>query len=184
MAADIKESDLKYRFPFSVSDYLIRFADSEAHSGSSQWAVDFLLPEGTEVLAAADGRVVNFKDDSDRCGPNPSFADDANYITLDHGPEHSQYVHLKYRSVVVEVGDIVEIGQVIGYTGSTGWTTEPHLHFMVFKAFLSGQFESRRMRPLPLTWHSIQRQFRLAERHPEQVTPAWLGFMHIVTKGS
>lgn len=55
-------------------------------------------------------------------------------ITLKHdNEEYSQYGHLKYRGALVKLNEKVKTGQPIALSGNTGFTTEPHLHFQVFK---------------------------------------------------
>ena len=55
-----------------------------------------------------------------------------NYVMIDHGTnEYSLYAHLQPDSVRVHVGDKVKAGNVIGKLGSSGNSTEPHLHFHV-----------------------------------------------------
>ena len=57
-----------------------------------------------------------------------------NFVTLTHGNgEETRYYHLKEGSVVVNVGDVVEKGQVIGFMGKTGYVTGTHLHFEIRK---------------------------------------------------
>lgn len=46
----------------------------------------------------------------------------------------AHYVHLNFEGALVEVGDIVEANQPIGISGMTGFTTIPHLHFVLYKA--------------------------------------------------
>ena len=112
---------------------------------------------GAEILAAADGKVVAVKTDVVEDATTlrqPGEAVDAygervgayqmqlvmkdinaiagNYVAIDHGNgEVSVYAHLKPGSVSVKVGDGVKAGQVIGLLGSSGNSTEPHLHFQV-----------------------------------------------------
>jgi murein DD-endopeptidase MepM/ murein hydrolase activator NlpD len=112
----------------------------ESHTGSSRWAIDFLVPDGTPVLAAADGTVVALKLDSKEWGSHSDFADKANYIVIDHGGEFSQYCHLAPAKVQIfpkgldmYVGKVVRREECIGHVRKTGWTTIDHLHFMVFR---------------------------------------------------
>lgn len=55
-----------------------------------------------------------------------------NYVVIDHGNGYTtEYYHLKYGTICVEVGDVVSAGQKIGYMGSTGYSTGAHLHFQL-----------------------------------------------------
>lgn len=88
------------------------------HSGT-----DLAAPWGAPVYAVADA-VVNF------VGPHGGHG---NYIRLDHGGAVSTgYGHLS--RFAVASGMRVRAGQVIGYVGSTGLSTGPHLHYEVFRA--------------------------------------------------
>ena len=112
---------------------------------------------GADVLAAADGRVISAandqpedpsamqhpdetqeayfarlqKEQGERLAKGPT-AITGNYVMIDHGKnEYSLYAHLQPGSVRVRVGDDVKAGDVIGKLGSSGNSTEPHLHFHV-----------------------------------------------------
>jgi murein DD-endopeptidase MepM/ murein hydrolase activator NlpD len=112
---------------------------SPAHSKRLCNAVDFYVPEGTPVLAAADGKVVEVKDDSDENGIEIEFWDKGNYIDIEHeNREFTWYEHLKYKGILAKKGNIVKKGQVIGYSGNTGFTENPHVHFQVNKYFGKG----------------------------------------------
>jgi murein DD-endopeptidase MepM/ murein hydrolase activator NlpD len=50
----------------------------------------------------------------------------------------ADYVHLRYGGVLVEVGEEVRAGDVIGLSGNTGYSTQPHLHFAVHQPTLFG----------------------------------------------
>jgi murein DD-endopeptidase MepM/ murein hydrolase activator NlpD len=83
--------------------------------------IDIGVPTGTTVAAAADGKVIIAGWDDGGCG---------NYIVLDHGGRLStQYCHLSH--IFVGVGQVVQRGQAIAASGSTGNSTGPHLHFGV-----------------------------------------------------
>jgi hypothetical protein len=102
------------------------------HTGSDfaidQWAG---MDEGRQVVAAAEGTVVATNDgEFDRC----STADcgDANYVIIEHpNGRRTWYWHLKQWSVAVSVGQYVTCGTHLGYVGSSGRSTGPHLHFEV-----------------------------------------------------
>ncbi len=110
--------------------------DSPAHVGRLKFGIDFQVPEGTPIRAALDGLVVDVKQDSDVGGPDESFDKYGNYIEIRHEKdEYSIYEHIKQNGSLVKVGDNVKRGDVIGYTGATGWLAHlgPHLHFDVHK---------------------------------------------------
>jgi murein DD-endopeptidase MepM/ murein hydrolase activator NlpD len=94
-------------------------------------ALDFDMPEGTAVCAAREGIIYGYKDDSDEGGPFSKYKNKANYIIVKHDDgSFGCYWHLKKNGVVVKNG-IVAKGQLIGYSGATGFTLSPHLHFSV-----------------------------------------------------
>lgn len=130
----MKESYWLYAMPFSKEIRVRESTDSPAHAGPYCHAIDFLMPDGSMVLVPKSGKIIQVKDDSNRGGPSKEFEDDLNYITIAHGAnEFSQLCHLGFRKALVREGQEVSMGQLIAYTGSTGWTYEPHLHFMVFQ---------------------------------------------------
>ena len=101
-----------------------------SHNGPGKYSVDFSVPKGTPVLACRPGIVVDVKSDSDRGGPDKSFADDANHIFIQHEDDTiGQYLHLQKDGVLVKEGQYVNAGEKIGFSGNTGWATGPHLHF-------------------------------------------------------
>ncbi|RIV83485.1 M23 family peptidase [Aurantiacibacter xanthus] len=82
--------------------------------------VDLAAPTGTPVYATADGMV----------GMAQPFSSYGNYVQIEHGGAmQTRYAHLS--SYVVNVGDNVQKGDLIGYVGSTGRSTGPHLHYEV-----------------------------------------------------
>ncbi len=86
--------------------------------------VDFSAPAGTPVHAVASG-VVTFAGRSGHYG---------NHIEIEHpNPYSTSYSHLKGFVRGLRVGSAVRKGQVIGYVGSSGMATGPHLHFMLFR---------------------------------------------------
>ena len=87
--------------------------------------VDFGARAGTPIMAAGDGVVLR----ADRFG---SFG---NYVRIRHANGYeTAYAHLQGFARGLEKGDRVEQGEVIGYVGSTGRSTGPHLHYEVHRA--------------------------------------------------
>jgi murein DD-endopeptidase MepM/ murein hydrolase activator NlpD len=110
------------------------------HKGSfSKYAIDFDMQVGQTVCAMRDGIVVKTVSKFNKGGIGKKYRDLANYIVLYHEDGlFTQYVHLKKDGVLVKVGDSVKKGQAIGYSGNTGMSTAPHLHFAVFKPTEAG----------------------------------------------
>ena len=123
-----------YRLPLpldSIDEWWVR--SSRAHVGDMKHAVDFGCDEGTPIYSAKGGLVVWVKNDSDVGGPQWKYYEEGNRIVLKHTRgEYTAYEHLQFGGVLVEVGQRVRKGQLIGYSGNTGFTRGPHLHFEVF----------------------------------------------------
>lgn len=113
--------------------------DSPAHIGNLCNSIDFTVQVGIEVYAAANGTVIAIKDDSNVSGDDPKYWYKGNYILIKHDGEFTLYEHLKFKGVVVKVRDKVKQGQVIGYSGNTGYSYNPHLHFECQKYFGDGE---------------------------------------------
>jgi murein DD-endopeptidase MepM/ murein hydrolase activator NlpD len=87
------------------------------------YGMDFSAPTGTEVFATGSGVVERIQRSKIGFG---------NHITIDHGYGfETLYAHLS--AFNVKVGQKVKRGDIIGYVGSTGTSTAPHLHYEVHK---------------------------------------------------
>lgn len=105
------------------------------YSHQGERAYDFDLPEGTPIHAARGGRVVYVKQDSTRHGEDPSFAQYANHVWIEHDDGTlGRYLHIKHGGARVRVGQRVQAGVKIALSGNTGFSRAPHLHFEVAAA--------------------------------------------------
>jgi murein DD-endopeptidase MepM/ murein hydrolase activator NlpD len=127
----------RYRLPFAP-DQAFRihqaFGGMFSHKDSENYhAVDFAMPIGTPVHAARAGRVMQIEEDFFRAGLNMARdAERANVVRILHSDgSYAVYAHLDLESVQVGVGQYVEAGEVIARSGNTGFSTGPHLHFVV-----------------------------------------------------
>ena len=136
-------------------DFVRIGANSLPYSGTGTSFTDYYA-YGQPVLAAADGQVIAVLDDEpedatllQRAGEpleayvqriverqNQQLSRGArgivgNHIVIRHGTEYSLYAHLKPGSVRVKPDELVTRGQEIAAVGSSGSSTEPHLHFQV-----------------------------------------------------
>ncbi|TAE46700.1 MAG: M23 family metallopeptidase [Cytophagales bacterium] len=109
-------------------------------SHQKEYAIDFDIPIGTKIMAAREGIVIETKDDSDSGGKTKEFANQGNFIRILHDDATTGiYFHLKKNGVAVKVGNKVEKSQLIGYSGNTGWSTAPHLHFEIRQNSFEGK---------------------------------------------
>jgi len=100
-------------------------------SHKNKAALDFGMEEGTPVYAARGGIIYSFKDESNEGGPFTKNEKKANYIIIKHNDgSFGCYWHLQKNGVVVKKGTVAK-GELIGYSGSTGFVLRPHLHFTV-----------------------------------------------------
>jgi murein DD-endopeptidase MepM/ murein hydrolase activator NlpD len=112
---------------------------SPAHQGNLRNSIDFYAPEGTPVLAAASGKVVDIRTTSYESGIATFFWDRGNFIEIEHeNGEYTHYEHMLPNSTQLKVGDRVVEGQIIGRVGKTGFADKPHLHFQVHKYIENG----------------------------------------------
>ena len=113
--------------------------DDGIHTGRGHAGLDFGVPLGTPILAAANGTIVDFEDgwpyvdDPDNDTSSTGFG---NYVVIltyiDGEPVWHTYGHLDQGSVDAQrfsLHQIVKEGQQIGAVGSSGRSTGPHLHF-------------------------------------------------------
>ena len=125
-------SDFAYRLPLDAASLRIgqfpqgRFSHAD---DENRHAIDFAVPIGTPVLAARDGIVMQVED----AFPDaPGKLSEANFVRILHRDgSMSVYAHLQRASAVVEAGQRVEAGQLIARSGNSGYSSGPHLHFVV-----------------------------------------------------
>jgi TP901 family phage tail tape measure protein len=101
-----------------------------AHHNNLPRATDFGVPVGTPVRAAMNGSVVTSADLHGGPG-NGGYRSYGRYIVVQSGNDKTLYAHLSQRGVAA--GSIVRAGQTIGYSGNTGNSTGPHLHFETWR---------------------------------------------------
>jgi murein DD-endopeptidase MepM/ murein hydrolase activator NlpD len=127
------DSSYIYTLPFKNRKkvFLIQGYES-SFSHKSERALDFKIKKGTWICAARGGRVQSVKEDSDKGGLKPENLSDGNYISIRHEDGSTAlYYHLEKEGVLVQEGDTVITGQLIGRSGNTGYSAFPHLHFEV-----------------------------------------------------
>jgi murein DD-endopeptidase MepM/ murein hydrolase activator NlpD len=103
--------------------YVTRGSGGESRYQGPHPGVDVAVPVGTEIRAAGGGLVVE-------AGENPEYG---KFVRVQHSDQYETlYGHTS--SLLVRTGDRVTSGQPIAYSGNTGRSTGPHLHFEVRRA--------------------------------------------------
>ncbi|MDF0513898.1 peptidoglycan DD-metalloendopeptidase family protein [Agromyces sp. H3Y2-19a] len=131
------------QWPFAIGVHIgDRFGYRDcAGCSSDHHGQDFNPGYGAEIQSIADGVVVNSTDEGGSLGT---------VVMIDHQIDGqtvtSVYAHMISGSRLVEEGDTVEVGQVIGQTGNTGMSTGPHLHFEIRIGGMDGEWVD------PLEW--------------------------------
>ena len=116
------------RFPLEFTSITSHFTESRFHpilkTNLPHTGVDFAAQRGTPVRAVGDGVI-------SEAGWNGSYG---KAIDIKHDSTYmSRYAHLDSFAVGIRSGATVTKGQIIGYVGSTGRSTGPHLHFELYK---------------------------------------------------
>jgi murein DD-endopeptidase MepM/ murein hydrolase activator NlpD len=131
----LSDSSPIYELPFLPKKSVLLIQGYQSiFSHKNQYASDFKVNTGSKIFAARDGIVVKAKEDSKIGGLGRKFLNKGNHVIIMHSDSTcAAYWHLKYEGVNVEVGDTIQTGELIGYSGNTGYSAFPHLHFEVFK---------------------------------------------------
>ncbi len=131
----VKHNDsYRYLLPYKKRRKLIQgnFGSFSHDHIASNHAFDFGTKIGDTIYAAREGKVVMIKENSKKYGRTRKFINDGNYDIIQHNDgTTASYFHLNFNGALVEKGAIVKRGQAIGISGMTGFTTIPHLHFVV-----------------------------------------------------
>ncbi len=112
-------------------------------------AIDYAAPEGTPVMSVGSGRVARI-----------AYSRSAGkYIEIHHGSKYrSRYIHLSGYADGIKVGMKVEGGDCIGYVGSTGLATGPHLDFRFWEEGRAVDYSDMELpNGDPIGWRSLPR---------------------------
>lgn len=126
-----------YRLPFALaSSWRVSqaYPDAMTHSDPSNvHALDFVMPIGTGIYAARAGVVIEIADKYFSAGLDPDTdLARANIVRVLHDDgTMSLYAHLNWNSIRVRPGQSIERGEYLADSGNTGFSSGPHLHFVV-----------------------------------------------------
>ncbi|CAN5336408.1 peptidoglycan DD-metalloendopeptidase family protein [soil metagenome] len=133
----VHDPPVPYRAPFTpATSFTVSQAYPSAFSHQDEenrYAVDFAMPIGTPVYAAREGLVMEVAGQFFESGMDPAeHGSRANLVRVLHADgTMAIYAHLNWESVRVVPGAQVHRGQYIADSGNTGFSTGPHLHFVV-----------------------------------------------------
>lgn len=126
-----------YRLPYALaSDFVVSqaFPDTVTHADeANRYAIDFVMPVGTGVYAARAGVVIEVASEYFESGVDlATDGSRANIVRVLH-PDGTMalYAHLNWNSIRVVPGQRVARGEHLADSGNTGFSTGPHLHFVV-----------------------------------------------------
>lgn len=157
---DLKEYDVDYPYylPFRKGEsYMLSQGYNGKSSHANENALDFTMPVGTHILAARGGFVYQVEDSNTKHCPSPACEKYNNKIIIYHSDgTFAEYTHIKRRGAKVKSGDIVEKNQLIAESGNVGWSSGPHLHFVVFIQKIDGR-------------KTLETKFKINEEAPIQL---------------
>lgn len=135
------DSSFIYSLPFQQGNsYLLVQGYNSKFSHRGRLSLDFKMKPGTPVTAARSGVVTRVQQSYKKGGLHKKYLREANVILIRHNDgTQAMYAHLKQNGVAVNVGDTIQQGQVIGYSGNTGYSAFPHLHFSVWSNTAQGR---------------------------------------------
>jgi murein DD-endopeptidase MepM/ murein hydrolase activator NlpD len=137
-----------YRLPYNGLRKIVQaYNGAFSHKNAQANSIDVQMGVGTQVLAPREGIVASIvadqtksKFDKGVCPKPVTFkcktkGSEDNHVLIRYSDGTYGYLaHLKHKGVAVKAGQTVRAGQLIGYSGNTGFSKGPHLHVMVNRA--------------------------------------------------
>ena len=126
-----------YHLPYAQNkSYLVGQGNNGefTHKDKHKYAIDWNMDIGSNIHAARSGFVVKLENNYKESGNSEEFLEKSNYIKILHDDGTSAtYAHIKFNGTLVKINERVSQGELIAYSGNTGYSSGPHLHFHVSK---------------------------------------------------
>ncbi|MDX1948883.1 MAG: M23 family metallopeptidase [Rickettsiales bacterium] len=143
----IHDNSYVYALPFEpgktfkmIQGYGGKFSHTDEEN---YFSYDFRMPTGTPVFSAREGVVVKVREYYADGGLDARLREKSNFVHIEHEDGTiGIYAHLARGGASVNIGDYVQKGQMIGFSGNTGYSGSPHLHFAVAKVKKNGKMQS------------------------------------------
>lgn len=140
---ELPDTTYVYALPYAKGKaYRVAQGSHSFFSHYGDFAIDFKMKPGTPIHAAREGVVTYVRSHFSNGGITRQYVGKGNGITIRHSDgTYAHYWHLQQNGSVVRVGDTVAKRQLIGYSGHTGFSAFPHLHFEVTRTPRIGREE-------------------------------------------
>lgn len=167
---DVLRNDIQVTFPIVGNSEVMQTASDGAvinYAGFKDWpkshtdpealqSVDIRAPQGTEIISAAAGTVVEVSQENRDLGCRSIYVGLTNrLIVLGENGLQYEYAHIQKMSSFVKVGDRVRAGARLALVGKSGGSSEPHLHFSVQTMLPEGVVTS-----LPVDFLPCKKRYR------------------------
>ena len=136
------DSSFVYHLPYQENKtHLLVQGYFSRYTHKNRAALDFKMKKGTKICAARAGVVVRLKEDGKVGGSKIKYRSYGNFVVIQHeDSSRTGYWHIRFNSVLVNIGDTVKQGQVIALSGNSGYTYFPHLHLIVWRYNKKGEW--------------------------------------------
>jgi murein DD-endopeptidase MepM/ murein hydrolase activator NlpD len=173
----VHDAQAAYRLPFLEGQ---SFAVTQAYGGrltshnnrENLYAIDFAMPAGTPIVAARGGIVIDATLRHQEGGFDVRFLDKANTVAIVHDDGTvAEYAHLSPGTDLVKPGNRVAAGDLLGHSGNTGYSSGPHLHFIVSKPTVTDGKVTRES--VPVAFYAGDPTVRFAAQAGSTLTAAY-----------
>lgn len=128
----------------AIVDYMGNPHSYDGHRGTDMMVYNFRsMDRGMKIIAAEGGTVMEIIFSNPDRNTKPPYPDFGNWVIVQHSDgTYAWYIHFRKNSITVEEGETIEKGELLGLVGSSGNSTDAHLHFEVGE-YIDGVWQKR-----------------------------------------